>query len=167
MSQTQRSIKSQLNPDSIMHPRGAHVLGTGVGAAVGGVAGAIAAGAVMGTVAGPIGTAAGAAVGAVVGGLAGKHVAEDVNPAIEEVYWRETYAARPYALNKSYDDYGPAYRYGRESYGRHKGRRFDDVEKDLERDWEGAKGKSRLKWHHAKHAVRDAWDRLAATHEKP
>jgi len=167
MRQTRKRTEPQLNPNPITHTRGAHVLGTGVGATVGGITGAIVADAVMGTVAGPIGTVAGAAVGAVAGGLTGKITAENVNPTDEEKYCRENHSTRPYALNKSYDDYGPAYRYGRESYGRHKGKRFDDVEKDLERDWEGAKGKSRLKWHHAKHAVRDAWDRLAATHEKP
>jgi hypothetical protein len=169
MSRATKTANPSMNPDPITHAPGAHVLGTGIGAAVGGavgVGGAIATGAMIGTVAGPIGTAAGAAVGAVVGGLAGKAVAEDVNPSVEEKYWRETYATRPYAANRSYDDYGPAYRYGWESYGLYNGVRFDEAEVDLERDWDSAKGKSKLEWKHAKHATRDAYDRVASKHEQ-
>lgn len=169
MSQKAKSTNPDLNPDPITHAPGAHVLGTSVGAAVGGaagVAGAIATGAVIGSAAGPIGTAAGAAVGAVVGGLAGKAVAEDVNPTVEDEYWREAYATRPYAHNKSYTEYGPAYRYGWESYSRHKGKRFEEVENELARSWQGAKGKSRLVWFDAKEATRDAWERLTAKHQK-
>jgi hypothetical protein len=164
MSVTRRSTDPDTNPDPITHAPGAHVVGTGVGAAVGGAAGiggAIAAGALIGTAAGPVGTAAGAAIGAVVGGLAGKYVAEDIDPTLEESYWRENYVTRPYALNNSYDEYGPAYRYGWESYSLYSDRRFDDVEGDLGINWDKAKGKSHLKWHHAKPAARDAWDRVA------
>jgi hypothetical protein len=125
-------------------------VGTGIGAVAGGAAGAIATGAAIGTVAGPVGTVAGAAVGAVVGGVAGNLIAKDINPTVEDKYWRENYAARLYAANKSYDEYGPAYRYGWESYAQHDGKPFDEVESDLERDWDGAKGKSRLQWQNAK-----------------
>jgi hypothetical protein len=170
MDQTRRSTDPHTHPDPITHATGAHPVGTGIGAAVGGVAGvagAVVAGAAIGTAAGPIGTVVGAAAGAVVGGLAGKTIAEDVNPSDEETYWRENYPTRPYAKNNSYEEYGPAYRYGWESYGLYAGRRFDDVEIDLERDWEKAKGKSRLVWHHAKDATRDAWDRVASKHKQP
>jgi len=169
MSQKVKTTNPSMHPDPITHAPGAHVLGTGVGAAVGGaagVAGAIATGAMIGTVAGPVGTVAGAAVGAVVGGLAGKHLAEDVNPSVEEKYWRDTYSKRPYARGSSYDQYGPAYRYGWESYAQHNGSRFEDVETDLARDWANARGTSRLEWGNAKHATRDAWDRVAHRHVK-
>jgi hypothetical protein len=169
MSQTVKTNNPDMNPDPITHAPGAHIVGTGVGAAVGGaagVAGAIATGAVIGTVAGPVGTAVGAAVGAVVGGLAGKAVAEDVNPSVEDKYWRENFATHPYAFNKSYDQFGPAYRYGWESYTLHNGSKFEDVEIDLERGWDGAKGESRLIWLHAKPAARDAWDRVAGKHQQ-
>jgi hypothetical protein len=169
MSRAVKTTNPSMNPDPITHTPGAHVLGTGVGAAVGGaagVAGAIATGAVIGTVAGPIGTAAGAAVGAVVGGLAGKHLAEDVNPSVEEKYWRANFATRPYAANSSYKQFGPAYRYGWESYAQHNGKRFDDVESDLERDWDNSRGESPLAWSNAKHATRDAWDRVASRQQR-
>ena len=76
--------------DPITGTPGAHPVGVGLGAAAGGMA----AGAAAGTVAGPVGTAIGAAAGAIVGGLAGKGIAEQIDPTIEEAYWRENYTAR-------------------------------------------------------------------------
>jgi hypothetical protein len=145
------------NRDPLTGAPGAHPVGTGVGAAAGGLA----TGAAVGTVAGPVGTAVGAAVGAVVGGLAGKGIAESIDPTHEDAYWRDNYATRPYAGGASYDDFGPAYAYGVYSYTRYAGSDFDDVEPDLSRDWDGARGKSKLTWERAKHAVRDAWNRLS------
>ena len=117
-------------------------------------------------VGGPVGAAVGATVGviagAVGGGLAGKAIAEAIDPTAEEAHWRENYQDRPYVEEgSSYDDYGPAYRYGWESRARHQDRAsFDEVEGDLKRGWKGAKAKSRLGWDKAKHAARDAWERL-------
>jgi hypothetical protein len=155
--------KASANRDPITGAPGSHPVGTGMGAAAGGMA----AGAAAGTVAGPVGTVVGAAVGAVVGGLAGKGIAEKIDPTIEEAYWRENYVSRPY-VNKAYtyDDYGPAYLYGVDNYARYQGRKFEDVEGDLARDWQRAKGKSRLAWEDAKHATRDSWHRLSDTVER-
>jgi hypothetical protein len=150
------------NRDPITGAPGAHPVGTGVGAAGGGAAGAA-----IGSVAGPVGTLVGAAVGAVAGGLAGKGVAEMVDPTIEEAYWRENYTSRPYySRDYSFDDYGPAYRYGLDNYARYPGKRFEDVESDLSRDWQRAKGKSRLAWENAKDATHDAWKRVSDTVER-
>jgi hypothetical protein len=156
------------NPDPITKAPGSHPVGTGVGAAAGGAAGigaAVVAGAAIGSAVGPVGTAVGAAVGATVGavagGLAGKAVAEEINPTVEETYWRETYLTRPYVTpGTPYEDYGPAYQHGWESHVRHLGKTFVEVERDLEHAWARAKGKSRLKWDQAKAASRDAWDRI-------
>lgn len=144
------------NRDPLSGAPGSHPVGTGVGAALGGAA----AGAAVGTVAGPIGTVAGAAVGAIVGGLAGKGVAEAIDPTSEATYWRDNYRTRPYAKDASFDDYGPAYGYGVSSYVKYPGRSFDDVESDLSRDWNSARGKSNLGWDNARSATRDAWERL-------
>jgi hypothetical protein len=104
--------------------------------------GGAAAGAAAGTVAGPVGTVAGAVAGAIVGGLAGKGVAELIDPTREDAYWRENYKGRPYVRDGStYDDYGPAYGYGVNSYSRYPGRRFDEVEPDLAENWETSRGK--------------------------
>ena len=118
-------------------------------------------------VAGPIGTAIGAAAGTLVGALAGRGVAETINPAQEDEYWCDTYKTRSYVdPDMTYADYGPAYRYGIESYGRHHGRDFDAVEPELGRGWEGAKGNSRLTWERAQLATKDAWRRLSDTLER-
>jgi len=145
------------NRDPITGEPGAHPVGTGLGAALGGAA----AGAATGTVAGPVGTIVGAALGAIVGGLAGKSVAETIDPSLEDAYWRENYATRPYvAAGSSFDDYGPAFGYGVAAYGHYRGRGFDDVELELERDWAGARGRSNLDWALARNASRDAWERV-------
>ena len=151
------------NRDPITGAPGAHPVGTGAGAAAGGMAGA-AAGTAVG---GPAGTVIGAAVGAIAGGLAGKGIAERIDPTVEEAYWRENYVSRPY-INKSYsfDDYGPAYRYGIDNYARYPNRKFEDVESELSRDWQRAKGKSRLAWEDAKHATRDSWQRVSDAIER-
>jgi len=151
------------NRDPISGAPGAHPVGTGVGAAAGGMA----AGAAAGAIGGPVGAVAGAAIGAIAGGLAGKGVAEMIDPTVEEAYWRETYTSRPYVTKGSnYDDYGPAYRYGIDNYSKYPGKKFDDVEADLSRDWQRAKGKSTLAWDNAKHAARDSWQRVSDTVER-
>ena len=153
--------------DTTENPLGSHPVGTGVGAAAGGVAGAAAAGAAAGASVGPIGAVVGAVAGAVVGGLAGKGIAELIDPVAEEAYWRDNFVKRPYVTHgASFDDYGPAYRYGVDSYGRFDGRSFDEVETDLSRDWQRAKGASRLSWENAKHATRDGWQRVSDAIER-
>nr|WP_145552482.1 hypothetical protein [Variovorax boronicumulans] len=140
---------------------------TGVGAVAGGlaggVAGAAAAGAAVGGVAGPVGAAAGAVAGAALGALAGKGVAvadPTVDPSAEEAYWRAHHAGLGDGAG-SYDDYGPAYRYGVSAYGRHPGRNFEELDEELARDWNRARGRSTLDWESARHASRDAWQRLS------
>lgn len=145
------------NRDPITGAPGAHPVGTGVGAALGGAA----AGAVAGTVVGPVGTIVGAAVGAVVGGLAGKGVAEVMDPTQQDAYWRDNYGDRPYVeRGSSYDDYGPAYGFGVEAAGQYPGRAFDDIEPEMSEKWSTANRGSSLRWDSAKHAVRDAWNRV-------
>ena len=145
------------NRDPLSGAPGAHPVGVGAGAATAGATGA-AVGAVVG---GPVGAVVGAAVGAVAGGLAGKGAAEAVNPTMEDKYWRDNYSTRPYVTSgTAYDTYQPAYRYGWESYGRYRGKKFDDVEPELRKDWEKTKDASRLTWDKAKDATRDAWHRV-------
>jgi hypothetical protein len=115
---------------------------------------------------GPVGAAVGAVAGAVVGALAGKGIADAVDPTEEDQYWRDNYSSRPYASGMSYDEYGPAYRYGVDAYMRQPDRSFDDVEADLGRDWGTKRGSSSLEWERAKHASRDAWQRLSDAAER-
>ena len=165
MTHSTKEHDKDRNPDPITGAPGSHPVGTGVGAAAGGVGG-MAAGAAIGAAlsgpAAPIGAVVGAAAGAIAGGLAGKGVAEKIDPTVEDEYWRAHHVDRPYA-DRSFDydaDYRPAYTYGWESRTRYPDRQFDDVETDLERGWERAKGRSRLSWEQAKMASRDAWHRV-------
>jgi len=133
----------------------------GVGKGTGAVAGAVTGGAI-GSAVGPVGTAAGAVVGAVVGGVAGYAaggaIAEAVNPEEYDSHFRESYSATPYYSDRyNWNDYQPAYQYGYNRYGEYKGQRFEDVEPQLERDWDSARGQSKMAWSDAKGAVRDGW----------
>jgi hypothetical protein len=150
--------------DDERNPLGAHPVGTAAGAA----AGAVAAGAAVGSVAGPIGTAVGAAIGAAAGGFAGKGIADLIDPTMEDSYWRENWKDRSYIDGGfTYDqDYGPAYRYGVDAYTRFPERHYDDIETDLSAGWREARGESRLEWDQARHATRDAWQRVSDTVER-
>lgn len=148
------------NPDPITGQPGAHPVGTGVGAAGAGVIGTV----VGGAIGGPVGAVVGAAIGAVAGGLVGKGAAEQINPTVEEEYWRTNYASRPYVeQGQRYEDYEPAYRTGYEGYGRHasSGRTYDEVEPELKSDYEKRHSGAGLGWEKAKHATKDAWNRVA------
>ena len=158
-----RTRKAEENRDPISGERGAHPVGTGLGAAAGGTA----AGAAVGSVAGPVGTAIGAAAGAIVGGLAGKGIAERIDPTAEEAYWRENFSSRPYvSRDATFDDYGPAYRLGVSSYGQSEGRSFEQDEQRVRQDWERSKGSSRLTWDEARVPVHDAWQRVSNSIER-
>jgi hypothetical protein len=145
-------------------PLGVHPVGT----AVGGAAGAVAAGAAVGSVAGPVGAAIGAAIGAAAGGMSGKLVADLVDPEMEDEFWRKNWSDRKYVDGGfTYDqDWGPAYRYGVEAYTRYPGRSYDDIESDLSVGWHEARGESKLDWGRARHASRDAWQRVSDTVER-
>jgi len=145
------------NPDPITGEHGSHPVGAGLGAAAGGAV----AGAAAGSVAGPVGTVVGAVVGGVAGGYAGKAIAEQIDPTVEDAYWRENYASQPYYdQGTSYDTYAPAYRHGWESRSRYQDRTWDDAEADVRRDWESSQSDDRLDWDRAKLAARDAWHRV-------
>jgi len=98
--------------------------------------------------------------------MAGKGIANAVDPVAEDAYWRDNYSKRPYASGSDYEEYGPAYGYGVDAYTRYPGRTFDEVESELGRDWTSRRGHSRLEWDSAKHAARDAWQRLSDAVER-
>ena len=154
-SQANGNQANRFESDDVGHP---------VGVGLGAVGGGAVAGAVGGAIAGPVGVAIGAAAGAVAGGMAGKVVAESIDPDKENKHWQDNFAGRPYIDSSSkYDEYAPAYRYGWENYGRHgTDTSWDSVENDLSRGWDKFKGKSDLNRERAKHAVKDAWDRISS-----
>jgi uncharacterized protein YcfJ len=153
--QSIRHASPDAHRDPITGTAGAHPVGTGLGAAAGGsVGGAI------GAVGGPVGAAIGIAAGAAAGGLLGKAIAAQTDPATENEYWRTHYQSRPYVESDlPYEYYEPAYRIGYEGWRRYRGRRFDDIEEQLRRDYE-AQGAIGVEWDKARVAARDAWNRL-------
>jgi hypothetical protein len=82
----------------------------------------------------------------------------------QDVYWRDNYGSRPYTkADRSYEYYQPAYKYGHESAFFYGGRAWDDeVESDLARGWDQARGTSTCTWDEARHAVRDAYEKSRA-----
>lgn len=154
---TQDEAIAAENRDPISGATGAHPVGTGIGAAVGGAL----AGAAAASVVGPVGTVVGAAVGAVAGGLFGKGVAEGYDPTVEDTYWREHYASRPYvAAGKPYDHYASAYRYGYEARARDRAADWLEAEPNLRDEWNASPHARTLPWNEAVKPVRDAWDRI-------
>lgn len=94
----------------------------------------------------------------------GRHIADLIDPAAEEAYWRENYQTQSYyEAGFAYEDYHPAYRAGWEGRARHEGRAFEDVERELEADYNRSRASSRLSWEKCRHAARAAWDRFDAT----
>ena len=80
----------------------------------------------------------------------------------EDNWWRDNYAGlEGLQSDRGYEHYQPAFRYGWESYGAHKGRTWNDVEPDLAGGWDTYRGDTNTKWEDAKHAVRHAFERAA------
>jgi len=146
---------SQTVPGSdISHPAGTILGGTG-GAVAGVTLGALAGG--------PIGAAIGAVVGGAAGVMGGRVAAENLNPEDEDAYWRENYYKLDYVLpDDRFEDYAPAYAYGRAARLRHRDLSFEDAEAQLAQEWEASRGESRLAWERARRPVRDAWERAGA-----
>jgi hypothetical protein len=162
---TDKNLSSQdqgeTNLDPISGKPGAHPIGTGLGAAGAGSFATV----IGGVVGGPVGAVVGAVVGSVVGGLAGKGTAEIINPTLEDNLWRKNYATRPYVdQGLRFEEYQLAYRLGYQSYSRygHTGEKFEQVELQLEREYEIASKDSGVEWNKAKYAVKNAWWDCAA-----
>jgi hypothetical protein len=79
----------------------------------------------------------------------------------QDAYWRDNYGARPYTqADRGYEYYQPAYKYGHEAAFLYGGRAWDtEIEHDLERGWDQARGESTCTWIEVRDAVRDAYER--------
>jgi hypothetical protein len=98
------------------------------------------------------------------GGAGGRGIADMLDPAGEEAYWRENYTTQPYfEAGFTYDDYHPGYRAGWEGRARYEGRSFDEVERELRAAYERNSRASRLGWDRNRHAARAAWNRFDVT----
>ena len=93
-----------------------------------------------------------------------QHDEKEVGAAMAEVIapgeYREHFVTAFGDRGAAYTDYEPAYRYGSERFLNCCGRRFEEVEADLARDWSGHRASSRLHWSEAREAVRDGWHHI-------
>jgi hypothetical protein len=86
---------------------------------------------------------------------------------MENLYWRANYRViSGIDPTREYEYYQPAYRFGWESYSRYGRRSFEEIDVDLQREWEALRPPSAPDWTEARGPARAAWDR-AARHEKP
>ena len=78
----------------------------------------------------------------------------------EDRYWRENYSSRPYAkgsdVRRAHSRIPKRVRVGEEVPGR----KWPDVERDLERDWSSYSYRGKSTWQQIRDAARDAWDRV-------
>ena len=97
-------------------------------------------------------------------GTGGLAAGEDLDPVAEGDYWRENFRRRPYfEAEKEYSDYEPAYRYGWERAGlsEYRNRGFEEIELDLQREWEELPAEELPGWEEARGPARDAFERAA------
>jgi hypothetical protein len=93
--------------------------------------------------------------------IKGEGVAETIDPSAEEAYWAQNYRREPYyERGYTYADYHPGYRTGWEARARYAGRNYEDIQHDLETDYNLNRGASRLGWNKNRHAARAAWQRF-------
>jgi uncharacterized protein (TIGR02271 family) len=145
-------------------------LGDRVGEATGGVAGA-ATGAALGSLGGPIGTIIGGIAGAVGGWWAGRAVSEAAESFTDEddTYYRRQFEQRRAGgaltpagsgddLDYDYDRARPAYQIGYLAGMNpdYEGRRFEDVEPELQRGWTSV-GSGEGDWSSVRDYARDAY----------
>jgi hypothetical protein len=135
----------------------------------GGIAGA-AAGAAIGTaVGGPIGGALGAVAGAIGGAVTADQIQDELDPKIEEAYWKDNYKSRPYYKHgDDYEVYLPAYRFGWESAIRKQfaERDFEDIEPELRNSWITECDESR-DWDSVREICRDGFNRIRERRLQP
>ena len=83
--------------------------------------------------------------------------------------WRTNYANRPYYGEIQYElpdvdydrDLRSAYELGQQARNeRGENAQFEESENDLKVKWQELRAESRLKWEQAKHAIKDAWDKM-------
>ncbi len=60
--------------------------------------------------------------------------------------------------NVPFTTYQPAYRAGYEGHNRYPGKKHQEFEADLRREYEKSPGHTALAWDKAKHATHDAWN---------
>jgi outer membrane lipoprotein SlyB len=138
-----------------------------VGEAAGGISGVLA-GAAIGSFGGPVGTVIGGIAGAIGGWWSGRAISEAVGKITEddETHYRRHYertATR--AVERSYDEARPAYQLGHIAGMNpdYKGRRFEEIETDLQRGWSDDVRGRYGEWDAVRGYVEEAYNRRVET----
>src|SRR5262245_27313286 len=85
----------------------------------------------------------------------------------QDAYWRQNYRASTYVdPQRDYEYYQPAYRFGWECNSQYGRRSFEEIDADLQAEWERRRSPESLPWPDARAAAREAWDRVAR-HQRP
>ena len=151
---TEKNKHDALDGDPVSGTGEKHSTATNVGIAAGAVTGGV-----LGSALGPLGTVTGSILGAAAGGIAGLGIAESLDPTSEERYWESHFRDEPYyESERSFEDYGPAYRMGWEHYV--PGKSFESSETVLMDIWSQEKISSHFPWERARHAAKASWDRV-------
>jgi hypothetical protein len=83
-----------------------------------------------------------------------------VMQTFQDHWWRDNYSTLDgLQADRGYDYYDPAFRYGWESAGQHRGRRFADVESNLSTGWSSRPARQDARWEDVRHAVRHSFER--------
>ena len=112
----------------------------------------------------PLGLLAGILIGCIIGIQFAK------TRISENAHCRENSVPPPSSPSHSgtdYETYWPAYRYGVDAYSTYQGREFEEIEPQLRTGWIAARGMSKLEWHEARGAARNAYERISRRYYKP
>lgn len=86
---------------------------------------------------------------------------EAAHAAEQEIYWKQHFRHEPYyEPGREYEYYAPAYRIGYHGCARHHEHAFEDVEHELQAEYERHTDASHPAWSDARAAARAAWDHV-------
>lgn len=88
-------------------------------------------------------------------------LAEGESGMDDDTYYRSHWDSTYSATGKTYDEYAPAYSYGREVANMYRGQPWNDVEMDVRKGWESRSTTTGgSTWEQFKDAIRHGWNRL-------
>lgn len=86
--------------------------------------------------------------------------ARRIDATVEEAYWRTHFSGAKYGEREAvYATYQPAFRVGYIGRNRYPHKTFEEVERELQKDYDRQQGSATLPWVRARFAALDAWNR--------
>ena len=90
-----------------------------------------------------------------------KEKSAGVSPETEASYWREQHSKSPWGKKHSYEQFESAYRFGYNSFLKHDGKSFEEIEPSLALDYAHARPEEPLPWDTVRPAVNSIWERMS------